>query len=461
MAQPFNSFAEVAASNPQKSRVYVCHESQDQNSDRIAELYNEGTGIVFRDSVEIYGGFTGCYDNWVWSTNKTKLTVEVTEEQPETPDTIALTLNGGDNRLENLEIVASGPLVHGNSSIALLVNGGKADIVNSDLTAGDAGDGDPGVTPAGETDLNGIAGIKGQAACDPGAAHPGKDGPVKQCPGGDSSAGGRGGAGSASGSAGSGGDGTPLSVGGAGGKGAQSAGNVCTVGASGQPGKDGTPGDPVEAPDLGTIDATGYQGVNGVQGKPGAPGQGGGGGGGAMGGTATCPGADTAASLIGASGGTGGSGGCGGLGGEGGKPGGSSIAVIILNAEVAFKGVQLSAGNAGNGGPGGDGATGGRGGAAGDPGAGVTPTLRASCAGGRGGDGGLGGPGGGGSGGHSLGIAFNGNSSLRGDVPSFIPGNEGQGGLGGTVPSAGAEGAPGRSGACLNFDTGDVQGCLQ
>ncbi|WP_437735854.1 hypothetical protein [Sorangium sp. So ce1335] len=459
-ARPFNSFAEVAASNSQKSRVYVCYESQDGDNDKVTESYNESSGIAFSDGVEIYGGFTGCYEEWKRSTNKTTLTVAVPEGQPETPDTIALKLNGGVNRLENLEIIANGPLVHGNSSIALLVNGGTADIVNSDLTAGEAGDGDPGGTPTDETDLNGIAGSKGAAACDPGTSHPGKDGPVKQCPGGESSAGGKGGAGSTSGPAGGGGDGTPESDrGGAGGQGAQSASMACTDGANGKPGENGTPGDSVEDPGLGTIDATGYQGVTGVQGKPGAPGQGGGGGGGAVGGTATCPGADSA-TLSGASGGTGGAGGCGGRGGEGGKPGGSSIAVLILDAEVTFRDVQLTAGNAGNGGAGGDGALGGTGGAGGDLGAGVPPTLRASCAGGRGGSGGTGGPGGGGSGGHSLGIAFKG-SSLGGEVRSFMPGSEGQGGPGGSIPSAGAQGAPGRSGACLNFDTGNEQGCLK
>ncbi|WP_437735851.1 hypothetical protein [Sorangium sp. So ce1335] len=460
---PFKTFAEAAARRGNKRRVYVCADAAEPDT---AAIYKESSRVDFSDGVEIYGGFTECNkepDNWVWSSDKrATLVVTATTTESGSPSTIALTLNGGANQVQSLNVIANGAATQGNSSVALLVNGGTADIVNTDLTAGDAGDGDPGVTPTDETDLNGIAGSKGDAACDPGAAHPGKDGPVKQCPGGESSAGGKGGAGSASGPAGSGGDGTPESDrGGAGGQGAQSASMACTDGANGEPGKDGTPGDPIEDPGLGTIDATGYHGVTGVQGRPGAPGQGGGGGGGALGGTATCPGADIAASLAGASGGTGGSGGCGGRGGEGGKPGGSSIAVLILNAEATFHDVQLTAGNAGDGGAGGDGALGGTGGLGGDLGAGVPPTLRTSCRGGSGGDGGLGGPGGGGSGGHSLGIVFKGNSSLQGEVPSFTPGSEGQGGPGGSIPSAGAQGASGRSGACLNFDTGDDQGCLK
>ncbi|AUX40719.1 hypothetical protein SOCE26_021200 [Sorangium cellulosum] len=456
-ARPFKSFAEVAANLSTKRRVYAC-----------AEAYEESSGIAFSDGVEIYGGFTGCDGDWRWSDEKATLTVTVDEPQPEARSTIALTLNGGDNRLRSLNVVANGPLAQGNSSIALLVNGGKAQIVNAELTAGDAGDGDPGISPLDDpTMLNGIEGSKGEAACDAGL-HPGNEGPSKQCTTGGSSTGGRGGAGGTVtdmgggdtyGPGGAGGSGMPESPrGGAGGVGqtSQSASGACAPGSTGAPGDEGGPG---ERPGgRGKLDAAGYTGVDGANGKPGTPGQGGGGGGGAMGGEGICGSSGTAVSLIGASGGSGGSGGCGGSGGVGGQAGGSSIAIVILDAEVDLDSVTLTAGDAGHGGQGSNGQGGGEGGAAGGSGSG-RGSADPSCAGGVGGLGGRGGPGGGGYGGHSLGIAFKGTPPV-GEGITFVPGTEGRGGPGGTDPPAdNVAGDNGLSEACWNFDTNSAMGC--
>ena len=52
----------------------------------------------------------------------------------------------------------------------------------------------------------------------------------------------------------------------------------------------------------------------------------------------------TPIAVLGASGGAGGTGGCGGKAGGGGQPGGSSIAVLVLDAEVMLASVTLTAG---------------------------------------------------------------------------------------------------------------------
>ncbi|HTN88955.1 MAG TPA: hypothetical protein VL242_34995 [Sorangium sp.] len=449
--RPFKSFAEVAA-NRTKRRVYAC-----------AEAYDERSGIVFTGDVEVYGGFTECDGEWIWSEGRATLTVTAAEEQAGTPNTVALMLDGGDNRIQSFNVTAKRTAAQGSSLIALLANGGKVELFSSDLTAGKAGNGDPGSSPSDEQAPNGITGIQGEAACAGGTRHDGPEGPVTQCPAGGKSTGGRGGAGGTCsededgmlvlGPSGKGEAGTPPydTSGGSGGNGQPSPTGACEAGKHGAPGEDA---DPIVRPaGRGTIGATGFTGVNGANGTPGKPGQGGGGGGGAMGGTGSCSTGTNLAPLPGASGGSGGSGGCGGEGGGGGLAGGSSIAVVILDAEISFDNVTLTAGDAGNGGQGGNGQRGGNGGTGGALGD-SKGSADSSCDGGRGGNGSDGRPGDGGHGGHSLGIALKGSSALVGPLPSLALGNAGEGGLGGTLPSAGERGEDGLSEECWNFDTG-------
>ncbi len=456
-AKPFQSFAEASAKRGNQKRVYAC-----------AEQYTEGTGVVFDRGVEIYAGFTECKSAWSWSTDAT-----ATLTGP--ADGIVLTLNGGDNRLENLDVSASvesaaGP---GKSSIALLVNGGKAEIVNGDLTAGNAGNGAAGESPVASTTLDGESGKPGVNACAAGFTHPGPAGASKDCPGDGTSTGGKGGDGGILlAAAGDGESGTPApndmpqSTSGEGGDGEKpgerpaSSHTLCKPGVNGEPGHPGDFG-PVgpEAERHGSIDATGYAGVDGAAGTSGKRGQGGGGGGGAMGGRVACTANSTPTDVPGASGGSGGSGGCGGAGGGGGKAGGSSIALLILDADVHLEGVKLTAKSAGNGGSGGSGQAGGArglGGLGGIMGEGASGNAEPACKGGDGGRGGRGGPGRGGQGGHSLGIAYKGSSAPVGKDISFNLGDLGQGGPGGgTDPELGA-GSDGLAENCWDFGPDDT-----
>jgi hypothetical protein len=155
----------------------------------------------------------------------------------------------------------------------------------------------------------------------------------------------------------------------------------------------------------------------------------------------------------GASGGAGGTGGCGGNAGGGGQPGGSSIALLVLDAEVTLTSVTLTAGQAGNGGVGGSGQSGGGPGAGGMLGSGVGSSPPPSCTGGSGGAGGNGGPGGGGQGGHSLGIAFQGTTAPVGGtfmIDMTKNGTGGSGGLNNTTVNMGM-GADGIAVNCWDF----------
>ncbi|KYG02805.1 PE-PGRS family protein [Sorangium cellulosum] len=132
-------------------------------------------------------------------------------------------------------------------------------------------------------------------------------------------------------------------------------------------------------------------------------------------------------------------------------PGGSSIALISLDAALSFEDVTLKAGHAGNGGNGGPGQPGGQGGAGG-PGGRVpdgSAGFRAACDGGKGGTGGTGGRGGGGQGGHSLGIAFRGAPPSTDGVTAIELGDPGIGGQG---SDAGHSGAAGMASNTLQFN---------
>lgn len=445
--RPFQSFAEAAATSPK--RIYACGE--------MGATYSEDAGVIFNDGVKIYGGFTACDGAWTWSP-------EARAALQGPADAIALTLNGGNNRLENLDVIAAdasaaGADSPGRSSIALLANGGAVTIVNSRLEAGEATNGAQAGTIAEDRRLDGTNGDPGLEACSPGATHGGPAGPVTQCADGQSEGGKGGDGGTVTGTvamydradAGDGTSGKPAGsqpAQGAAGTG-ETAGQLCTEGKNGAPGDPGEPARPSEG--LGAIDANGYTGAPAERGGTGRPGQGGGGGGGARGTAGTCGGSTTRVLLPGASGGAGGSGGCGGQGGHAGHPGGSSIALVVVEATVSLDGVSLVASDAGDGGPGGEGQLGGSSSSGGARGA-RAGDAKESCAGGSGGPGGNGGPGGGGHGGHALGVALRA-GELRGiSNVSFTPGDAGTGAPGaGIAPDNGASGANGLAEECWNF----------
>ncbi len=203
-----------------------------------------------------------------------------------------------------------------------------------------------------------------------------------------------------------------------------------SVGNPGLPGGSGAAGRTPRAGDssrsvFGTVSASGYSdpSANGADGSIGSEGQAGGGGGGA--GAVIC--GDGITAYTGGGGGGGGVGGAGGAGGTGGMPGGASIALAILDTDLApgtplLSSVRLETAGGGAGGGGGVGGAGGAGSQGGNGGAACTytfglRTLPCSCegvygvgvgnhggAGGAGGNGGTGGAGGGGAGGPSVGL---------------------------------------------------------
>lgn len=442
---PFQTFEEAAGAADVK-RIYAC-----------AESYVEKAPIVFTGGVEIYAGFVKCdkQSGWMWMpASKASLTGPA--------DMVSLTLNGGANHLENMNVVVPNASTAGGSAIAMLVISGSLGMSEGSITAGDGMAGVPGMSLADDVTLDGDVGDSGVGICGSGANNKGPVGKQKSCAASDSSTAGNGGDGgelmmSLPQPAGSGTDGIPLDVssptkgkGGTGeGQGAPAA-LSCDSGTDGVSGIAGDAGDGANG--YGAVTAKGlYQGVSGKNGTSGKPGQGGGGGGGAKGALLINCGMG-AVDRVGASGGAGGTGGCGGVLGGGGKPGGSSIALVVLDAAVKLTDVTLTAGKGGDGGTGGDGQSGGQKGSGGDPGPGKG-AGNPSCRGGDGGKGGNGGPGGGGQGGHSLGIAFKGTTAPSGVTFTPDPLNVGVGGIGGvgnTTANSG-KGVDGIEEGCWDF----------
>ncbi|WP_438009109.1 hypothetical protein WME89_10635 [Sorangium sp. So ce321] len=377
-----------------KRAVYVC-----------AEQFEET--IEIDDSVTIFGSLD-CEDDWKWG-KEGKRTVLTTD-----PGQVPMTMRpaSGALRIEDVKVLAaeSDPNVDGQSSIAMIADGGSVDLVRCELEAQNAANGADGADPEqpmAESAPTGTPGTDGKAACSDTIVKTDNFVP-NDCgtPGdtSDDSVGGLGGPGLTNQEAdGLAGDpdrgfrenaGTHLDDG------------SCSL-ADDVAGSDGSPGTSGisaggEADKIGILSIAGYTGVPGTDGTNGSTAQGGGGGAGARGSTVECasfPGTG------GASGGNGGSGGCGGQGGKGGHFGGSSIALISLDATVSFEDVVLKAGNGGKGGDGEPGQLGGAGGPGGNGGRNVGALSR-GCNGGQGGKGGDGGHGGGGLGGHSLGIAY-------------------------------------------------------
>ena len=442
--RPFKTIADAAASTGVK-RIFAC-----------AEVYNEAATVSFTGGVDIYAGFANCASASGWSWQPTSFAT-----LNGAPDLPALVLDGGASHIENLHVVAAQAALGGGSSIAMIVNGGTLDMPNGSLEAKAAKTGDPGVHLADDAALDGEQGDSGVGICDSGASNPGPTGKTKVCASSDGSTAGNGGDGGGltAGTpdpAGSGTDGTPpdvsqptKGVGGIGEGQGTPAANSCDIG---QPGANGVAGSSgAGASGAGALSASGYSGNKGGAGTNGKPGQGGGGGGGAKGATSiTCN--TVTQDRVGASGGAGGTGGCGGALGGGGNPGGSSIALVSLNATITLGQVTLKAGLAGDGGKGGDGQSPGKKGIGGNPGAGQG-AANDSCRGGDGGRGGAGGPGGGGQGGHSLGIAFKGKAPTGGTVQIDMA-NNGKGGPGGNGNSAAdnGKGADGVASNMMSFD---------
>jgi hypothetical protein len=414
---PFKTLTKAAEQAKATSfRVYAC-----------GEVF---TGEeVLLDGVSLFGAFV-CAGGWNYAVDDQRTTIQPGAGK------IPLRVRGtGGVLVENVTAQADAAAMAGGSSISTIVEGGTVQFVQCELYASDGKKGDDGAphsvpvmpSPAGEKGsgacvLPGLVkgGPGGQATCSDGTSAGGvggKGGIVTADPGGDGEDGLP-----TDASSGQGGAGAPTNV-----------GSNCTAGTTGNDGDPGNPG--LGAKGMGTISASGYTGGDGKPGTPGAPGQGGGGGGGSRAGI-FCSGVEGP----GASGGGGGAGGCGGKGGNPGKGGGSSIALISLNAKVTLNGTKLRAGNGGAGGKGGAAQAGLEGGAGGSGGAssGVAGS-KAGCKGGDGGYGGDGGPGGGGSGGHSIGIAH------RGAAPSMEgvtiqTGSFGPGGMGANASGNGAEG---------------------
>jgi hypothetical protein len=190
--------------------------------------------------------------------------------------------------------------------------------------------------------------------------------------------------------------------------------SACGSGGGGDDGAAAPSVDPAPgATVVGVLGSTGWQPAPGMDGETGKPGQGGGGG---------------ASRNENGHGGGGGCGGCGGNGGTKGFGGGASIALLVVDSEVALDVGKLSAGNAGAGGSGHvgqtveDGLVGG--------GGGVNSTTN-SCYGGAGGPGAAGGASGGGAGGISVGIVWTGDEEPAQTNVVFELGTAGDGGIGG------------------------------
>lgn len=405
-------------------RIYACSRAGEE------PMFNEAVTV---GTTTVYGGLD-CENGWVHSDHPTRLTAPA--------GMIPLTINGiltdDKTRIEDFYVVAANATTDGGSSVAAVANQAEVAFKNMTFEAGNARDGAAGEEVAG-MGMDGTEGLEGKLACSAEFVG-GGDAVTNDCgtpdDATDDSISGPGGVGQQM----SGGQGDPGNPGsevnnnGGVGQSTQDA-NFCASGTAGAPGETGLSG--AGGTTRGEVHGDGFT-SNGVgsPGLRGLPGQGGGGGGASKGGDNAAGGRCVGQpGKGGASGGSGGSGGCGGLGGLGGQPGGSSIALIGVNAKITFEtGVTLRAKQAGAGGDGGPGQSGGLG-APGGPGGmepgGMTMMLKVGCSGGKGGPGGIGGKGGGGFGGHSLGIAYTGLPVTLDGVTIEHAETPGPGGLGG------------------------------
>lgn len=374
-------------------RVYACAMSGDYDAGLVLDEAHAG--------LEMYGSFA-CAGEWIYATT---LRAAVTPEVG-----VPLQVSGIETSLElvGFEFASADATEPGASSIAAEVRSSSGVILrNVALLAGTGANGASGTgmpfTLPGKSVLDGVDGTEEE----PGMMS------VVMCPAGDTTQGGSGGSPTLrDGSAGS-----PdyLGLGGEGGP----DGDPCS---SGEPGVDGAEGSPGErAATVGVLNNGSWRPASGGQGGPGLAGQGGGGGSGDPTG----------------GGGSGAAGGCGGAGGGGGVGGGASIALLLLDAEIALLDSLVAASDAGHGGNSGHGQLGQQMvGMVGSPGAGFAD----GCPGGSGGRGGDGGPGGGGAGGISVGILLQDGSTTQTNT-EVTGGRAGSGGSGGVrVDNYGVQG---------------------
>ena len=381
-ANPVQTLGDAVAALGTSTNIYVC----------AATALDEAADLPA--GVSLYGGLD-CPVGWAWDAfARTSWTAPA--------GSIPLTAHGGTPKathIESFDISAASAVDPGQSSTAVVLDGGLVELVNLNVTAGDGADGETGPMGAKGTD-----GGNGAKSGDGGA------GATSPC-GAD---GGAGGFTAVPLGAWTGKTGLPdPGLGGPGGA-ATTNGAACEAGT---PGTNATiPGNPGAAiTGLGTLTLSGYVADTGSVGANGPPAGGGGGGGG------------NNLNGNGLRGGGGGAGGCGGNGGGPGTSGGSSIAIVSLDATITFEDVTASVGNGGNGGDGGPGGQGGDGGMPGTAGA-VVIGGPFSCPGGGGAKGGTGGPGSGGRGGHAFIVAH------TGSTPSSV-------GLTATAPMAANRGA--------------------
>lgn len=349
---------------PNAPRIYVCE------STIVDETIDLPAGI------DLHGGLD-CAAAWKWN-------LVARSNWAAAADTIPLTTHGvaseedGVATVSGFHIEAPHATVEGGSSIAGVVDGGFIHFERMAFIGRDAMPGTP--INAGQN-ANGDPGGEGGDAV--GAPTAGLGG-VSSC----GSVGGKGGAYTAGIGAFPGAEGEPDQLNGGTTTGGTSPSSVCTPGGNGMVALDGMNG--LDGLGLGEISVTGYTGLAGTAGANGTNGGGGGGGG----------------ARYQAAGGGGGAGGCGGVGGINGTAGGSTIALIVLDAHPTFTDVNLAVGQAGAGGFGWLGGVGGLGASGGEG------TSANGCDGGAGAKGGNGGNGGSGSGGHAILVAF------TGEVPS-------------------------------------------
>jgi hypothetical protein len=409
--------------------------------------YNEGQ-LVLNVPVSLYGGYTG-RGNWQRQAD------HVTHLDGGPVGLLVQNLsNDAGIILERLVVTSANAPTPGAPSIALhVINSQGIRLRFDSFVAGLGAQGDTGIQGPGGFD--GGVGGPGTNAMGTMQGSSGAGGAIL-CQGIDHG----GGAGRNGGVENRGGDGAggkPSPLGGSGGTGGDAGGPVmrgpnrydCTAdfGSDGLPGSGGDGGMPGDGGSgMGVIN--GLTWVTNQGGSPGTVGQNGtGGGGGGAGGGCT---AETNNNITGAAGGGsggGGGGGCGGGAGGGGGGGGASIAVLLINSNVALEGSTVlrtrGGGRGGTGGEGGPGGFGGPGGAGGDGGYVGNPTYTSyggnGGAGGQGGTGGPGGPGGGGGGGPSVGVWCGPDAGFSGSAQDQV-GNPGLGGPSGNGGSTGATG---------------------
>lgn len=427
---PFGTIAEAISANtaPLKD-IFVC----------------KGTfveTVALPAGSHLYGGLD-CTAGWTWNLPAPP---DRTLVAP-TPDKIALTISGAEaTSVFGFTFRSANAVVAGGSSIAAVVDGTTTAFSYVSFEAGDAKDGDPGAAPPG-VPADAPTGHAGTwypnfPACS--NSNPYAGGALTANPNCGATVSGVGGQGGIPGgsNAFAGGNafpGPPLGGSGANAFGMNCNGLTpfsCSPGGNGMPG--GMGGSGAGGSGIGTLTAAGYIGVPGAAGDVGGYGGSGAGGGGSCGPSATC---------YGPGGGGGGAGGCGGAGGDFGRAGGSSLALVSLNATITFTKCDALAGQGGDGGAGAAGGPGQPGGAGGAGGS-ASGSAIAACKGGIGGAGGTGGQGGGGSGGHAAGVAFIGTPPPMAGIIVVTPtGQAGVHGAGGSTMAS-----DGQASDMLQFD---------